>query len=250
MTIDRKTFRSEKERQLEPAALELLHNTPIPPEHLIDNLGLFLNSRTMGRILFFHHLYQLALSVQGVAVEFGVRWGQTLSLLHAFRSIYEPYNSHSRVILGFDTFTGFPAIEPQDGQSDFMQTGHTTTTEHYEDYLTNLLRLKEQENPLNHLEKFVLIKGDVKDMLPLYLQQHPETIFALLCFDLDLYGPTKECLRLVKPRLTRGSVLAFDELNDEDSPGETLAVMEELGLNNVALKRLPFVSRMSYLVIE
>ena len=73
---------------------------------------------------------------------------------------------------------------------------------------------------------------------------------ALAYFDLDLYEPTKKCIELLKPRLTKGSVLGFDELNEEATPGETLALMETLGLRNVALRRLPYTSRSSYCVID
>ena len=36
------------------------------------------------------------------------------------------------------------------------------------------------------------------------------------------------------------------ELNDPDAPGETLALMETIGLNNVELKKFPYASRVSY----
>jgi hypothetical protein len=90
----------------------------------------------------------------------------------------------------------------------------------------------------------------VCETLPSYLDEHTETIVALAYFDLDLYAPTKKCLELLKPRLTKGSVLGFDELNEHATPGETLAVMEALGLGNVALRRLPYTSRTCYCVIE
>ena len=45
-------------------------------------------------------------------------------------------------------------------------------------------------------------------------------------------------------------MLGFDELNEHATPGETLAVMEALGLGNVALRRLPYTSRTCYCVIE
>jgi hypothetical protein len=44
--------------------------------------------------------------------------------------------------------------------------------------------------------------------------------------------------------------LGFDELNDPDSPGETLALMEVFGLNNISLKRISFTARTSYFVVE
>ena len=69
-------------------------------------------------------------------------------------------------------------------------------------------------------------------------------------FDFDLYKPTKECLLQIKERLVKGSILGFDELNDPDSPGETLALMETFGLNNISLKRFKYASRVSYFIVE
>ena len=58
------------------------------------------------------------------------------------------------------------------------------------------------------------------------------------------------CLEAIKPRLVRGSILAFDELNDPDSPGETLALMEVFGLNHIRLRRHPYTARTSYFIVE
>jgi hypothetical protein len=48
----------------------------------------------------------------------------------------------------------------------------------------------------------------------------------------------------------KGSVVAFDELNDPDAPGETLALMEVVGLRNIRLQRLRYTSRASFFVVE
>ena len=72
---------------------------------------------------------------------------------------------------------------------------------------------------------------------------------ALAYFDFDLYEPTKKCLEIIRERLVKGSVVAFDELNDSDSPGETIALAETFGLSNVRLERSPFTSRTSYFVV-
>ena len=53
---------------------------------------------------------------------------------------------------------------------------------------------------------------------------------------MDVYQPTKEVLLTIKNRLFKGSVLVFDELNDKDFPGETMALLEAIGLNNLELK--------------
>ena len=75
-------------------------------------------------------------------------------------------------------------------------------------------------------------------------------VLALVYFDFDRYQPTKECLLKIKDRLTKGSVIGFDEINHPHFPGETLAVKEVLGLDTYAIKRFPFSPTTSYIVIE
>jgi len=64
------------------------------------------------------------------------------------------------------------------------------------------------------------------------------------------YGgkPTKDVLEKIIPRLTKGSLLIFDELNCPHFPGETAAVQEVLGLNNLTLKRHPHQSYCAWTV--
>ena len=100
------------------------------------------------------------------------------------------------------------------------------------------------------MKKYAIVKGNTVVEIHKYLKENPETIIALAYFDFDIYEPTKKCLEAIKPRLVKGSILGFDELNDPDSPGETLALMEVVGLNNINLKRLPFTSRSSYFEVE
>ena len=86
--------------------------------------------------------------------------------------------------------------------------------------------------------------------VPRYLEQYPETIVAMAFFDFDVYEPTRKCLQAIKPHLVKGSLLGFDELNDHDSPGETVALREVIGLNNIKLKRYPYTARTSYFIYE
>ena len=108
----------------------------------------------------------------------------------------------------------------------------------------------EELNPLGHIKKYELIVGDAANRIDEYLRGNPETIIALAYFDFDLYEPTKKCLEAIRPYLVRGSILAFDELNDHDAPGETVALKEIFGLNNIKLQRFKHVSRTSYFIVE
>ena len=244
-----KTYSSSEEQAARQSFFDHYKSCPIPEDQVLSNLGLFLNSKTLARLLFLDHMYQQMIDVQGVIMEFGTRWGQNLAVLSALRGIYEPFNRH-RKIIGFDTFQGFPSISSKDGASDMMKQGELAVTENYEAYLTRTMELQEQDNPLGHIRKFEVRAGNATVELDAYLRQHPETIISLAYFDFYLYEPTKICLDLIKPRLVKGSILGFDELNDLDSPGETVALMETFGLNNLKLKRYRYASRVSYFVME
>jgi hypothetical protein len=244
-----KTYSSDNERTTRLDFANHFLISPIPKDQILSNMGLYLNSKSLSRLLFMDHLYKQIVDVMGVVMEFGTRWGPNLGQFAALRGIYEPFNRH-RKIIGFDTFAGFPKIDSKDGGSDMMSVGHLTVPENYKDYLEKVLELHESDNPLSHIKKFELCEGDATKTLPRYLENNPETIIALAYFDFDVYEPTKICLEAIKPRLVKGSVLGFDELNDPDSPGETLALMEVFGLNNINLKRFPYTSRTSYFVVE
>ena len=225
--------KDEKTKRLE--MYKLLQECPIPQEQVLSNLGLFLNSKNLSRILFMNFIYQKQIDVHGTIMEFGTRWGQNVGLFASLRGIYEPFNRHKKLI-AFDTFEGFPEITSEDGDSPMMIEGELALTENYHKYLEKIVQNIENDNPLSHIKKFELVKGDAT-----------KTILAY--FDFDLYKPTKECLEAIKPRLTKGSIVAFDELNDPDSPGETLALMEVFGLENISLKRFPYSSRVSYFIV-
>jgi hypothetical protein len=224
-----------------------LRSNSIPDNELLDNLGLFLTRQTLSQISFMQKLYQLIVPVHGVIMEFGVRWGQNMALLSNLRSIYEPYN-HNRKVIGFDTFEGFPSVDPVDG--DQVKSGDYGVTKHWEKDLEAILDFCNQNAPISHKRKFQLVKGDAIITVPTYLRENPETIVALAYFDFDLYKPTKVCLEAIVPHLTKGSVLAFDELNHHEFPGETMALREVLGLSHYAIRRDPSNPLPSYLVIE
>ena len=244
-----KTYGSAEEDARRAEFVKSFRACPIPDSEILMNLGLFLSSKTLSRLLFMDQLYRQIVGIHGIVVEFGTRWGQNLACFSALRGIYEPFNRH-RLVVGFDTFKGFPMIHARDGQTDIMSVGGISVSEGYEGYLTRVMEFHEQENPVGHLKKFELRVGDATEEIHRYLEEHPETIIALAYFDFDLYEPTKSCLDAIRPYLVKGSVVAFDELNDADAPGETVALRETFGLNNVRLQRSPRTSRTSYFVLE
>lgn len=229
---------SDQERDSRERLTKLLVDTPIPPVYLIDNLSVYLRRFQLSDLLSMDALYRMLPEVPGIIMEFGVLHGRHLVTLSALRSIYEPYNSLRRVV-GFDTFTGFPGVADVDRVSTSAVPGRFAVPEGEVEHLRAVLAAHEANEPFGHTQRSFVIEGDVRETVPKYLAENPETIIALAYFDLDLYQPTKELLEVIKPYLTKGSILAFDELGHPKWPGETTALREVLGLDHAALRQLP-----------
>lgn len=198
-----------------------------------------LKRMALSRVIYYYELYQKIINIPGVICEFGVQWGATLALLQNLRGMYEPYNV-SRKIIGFDTFEGFSTIDIKDGS--FASLGDYKSMPGYEIILDEILSIHESFCPINHIKKFELVKGDATKTIVEWLDKNPHAIISMAIFDMDVYRPTKDVLEKIIPRLTKGSLLVFDELNCQHFPGETTAVQEVLGLNNITLKRHPHQS--------
>lgn len=237
---------SNEEIELRKRFLEQINNNPIPNLDLLNNFSLFMNKMSLSRLLFFNEIYKKILGIHGVIMEFGVYYGRDMALLQNLRAIYEPF-SFTRKIIGFDTFKGIQGFDKvYDG--DKGKDGDFNVPEGYMEYLDKVLQYHEREAPLSHIKKYELIKGDVRDTLPIYLKEHPETIISLVYFDMDVFFPTLEVLKKIYPYLTKGSIIVFDEANYDRFPGETLALRAAFGLNNIKLHRIPHEPVPSYII--
>jgi Macrocin-O-methyltransferase (TylF) len=228
---------------------QLFASRPMPDEELLVNLGLYMRSGALAKLLFLNEIYEKIVPIPGAICEFGVWWGQSLVLFENLRAVYEPYN-HLRKIIGFDTFSGYPRVGECDKRSDIISEGVYGVGDAYEEYLAELISYHEQENVMSHIQKHSLVKGDAVQTVPRYFEEHPETVVALAFFDMALYEPTKVCLRTIIPKLVKGSIVAFDQFGHKDYPGETKAVAETLGLRTHRIHRSRFLSDRCYFVVE
>ena len=176
-------------------------------------------------------------------IEMGVCSGNGLmSLIHC-HNILQPMYRY-REFYGFDTFEGFPSVHENDiadvkwEVGDFCNNGY--------DRLNNIISI---HNSYYYLPTNVkLVKGDVNETLPKFLNENKHIIVSLLYLDLDIYEPTKTCLKYLLPKMAKGSIVAFDELNWKSFPGETIAALEELG-TKYKFKSL-LNSQINYCIIE
>jgi len=237
---------SDQVAQARKDVVGLYKTWPVPDNEILQNLPLFLGPMVLKKILFLHELYVKSLEIAGVITEFGVRWGPGQATFHALRTLYEPFN-YTRRIIGFDTFSGFPEVDAKDGNEEVANVGGYDLPEGYEGFLTKVMVAREMEAPVSNVNKFELVKGDASKTVPEYLEKHPEMMISLAYFDFDIYQPTIDCLKAIEDRLSVGSVIAFDELNLQQFPGETVAVREFFG-NKVRIHRSPFSQNQAYIV--
>ena len=192
-----------------------------------------------------YELFKKVLNVPGDIFECGVGDGKGLMAFAHFSSIFEPYH-YVRKIVGFDTFKGFtkPSKEDASSQSEHMVEGGLNFDTY--DVLKKSIKLYDKNRVLGHIPKVSLIKGDISKTLKEYLKSNPQTVISCLYLDLDLFKPTLDTINLLKERLHKNSIIAFDELNHRDYPGETIAVMKSFGLNNLKLEKMHFSSMSSF----
>lgn len=219
----------------------------------LENFSKYVPRQNMARFLARYEMFKQFLNVQGSIVECGVLFGGGLMTWANLSAILEPYNFQRRII-GFDTFSGFPSISQQDleglqeRKSAHLKEGGFSAPDAYTDLLQSI-EVFNKNRLLNHFPKIQLVKGDFEETSDKFLEEHPHLIVSCLYLDFDIYAPTKKAIELFMPRIPKGGLIVFDELNEEAFPGETAAVLEIMDLNNLKIKRFTFEPRMSYVVV-
>lgn len=207
---------------------------------------LTLQRQSISRVLYYNELYKKVIGNPGCILEFGVQWGATTAQLISLRGIYEPYN-HRRHIYAFDTFEGFVNTDrKKDGE--LHDDGDYCVYDGYEAHLEEILSLHEENCPTSHIKKFTLIKGDASFTAKQWVDDNPHAIVAMAIFDMDIYKPTRDALEAIKPRLTKGSIIVFDELNCPRFPGETQALADVLDLNELKLHHFPHQPNCAWII--
>ena len=215
----------------------------------LQNFTKYVPTQDLRKFLCRYELFRKILHVHGSIVECGVLYGGGLMAWAQLSEIFEPLN-HLRNIIGFDTFSGFVSISEMDRTGTaFQGKNGGLAIDTYDDLLKSIA-LYNKNRFLNHIEKVKLVKGDVAESLPKFLKANPHLVVSLLYLDFDVYEPTVVALKHLMPKIPKGGIIAFDELNHEVWPGETIAVMQEIGINKLRIERFPFGSTMSYAVIE
>ena len=215
----------------------------------LQNFPKFVPVQDMRRFLCRYEIFKRILELSGSIIESGVLFGGGLMTWALLSEIFEPLN-HLRNIIGFDTFSGFVSLSEED-KTGIAEQGKISglSIDAYDDLL-RAIELYDRNRFLKHIKKVKLVRGDIAETSPQFLKENSHAVLSLLWLDFDTYKPTLTALKHFVPRMPKGAIIAFDELNHEVWPGETVAVMEEIGLNNLKIQRFPWGSTVSFAVLD
>lgn len=242
-------FRSDAERQVGARHKACFDKSPDSWEKKMESFPKYVRRQNITRMLAQYEIFKRILPVKGSIVECGVFRGGGLMTWAKLSAILEPVNL-TRRIYGFDSFEGFPSVSDKDlsGLGASVKKGDLYSNSY--DELQELIEIYDSDRFIGHVKKMQLIKGDAAKTIPQFIKDNQHLVVSLLFLDFDLYEPTKAALENFLPRMPKGAVLAFDELDNPLWPGETAAMLECVGAGRLKLQRMEFDPYIGFAVLE
>ena len=242
-------LRSKAEQEEAGKNKALFDANPLPWEVKMENFPKYVRRQNLTRFLALYELFKKVLNVKGSIVECGVYHGFGIMSWAKFSAILEHANL-TRRIYGFDTFEGFPGVSGHDrsADSEHVKAGQLASDAY--DEIMSLSEIHDSTRFLGHIPKVKLIRGDAVETIPKFVEDHPHLLVSLLFMDFDLYEPTMAALENFFPRMSKGAIIAFDELDNPLWPGETRAMLDFFKDNKLRIERFPFDPYIGYAVID
>jgi len=244
-----KNRKTEIERKVGKRYQTCWENNKDSFEDKIERFPKYVRRQTLTHYLTFYEIFKKVLNVKGSIMECGVNTGSGLMMWAKLSSILEPYNL-SRKIYGFDTFKGFPNVSKE----DFPSRGDVPKVrERYNDSydeLEEIIKIYNSNRAIGHVEKVYLVKGDACKTIPKFINENPHIIVSLIFLDFILYEPTKVAIKCFYPRMPKGGIISFGNLDISESPGETIALSEQLGIGNLRIQRFEYDPITAFVVKE
>ncbi|CAL7963010.1 O-methyltransferase [Gammaproteobacteria bacterium] len=241
-------FRTELEKNVGKRIEKIFLQSSDSVEDKLENFPKYIKRQKLTRLLALYEIFKKIVSIKGSIVECGVYKGFGLMSWANISAVLEPTNI-TRRIYGFDSFAGFVDVEEKD-QNEVMKPEKGQLSSGCYDELTELCKIYDSNRFLGHVNKVQLIKGDVAKTIPEFMEKNKHLVISLLFLDMDLYAPTKVALEYFVPRMPKGSIIAFDELDNPIWPGETIALLETLGIGKLKIERVDFDPYIGFAVID
>jgi hypothetical protein len=230
---------------------ELFEAKNLPTWDKLQSFPKYIRRQEISYFVANYELFKLILNVKGSIFYFGVYEGGGLMTYAHLSAAIEPYN-HTRRIIGFDTFEGYPEIKAEDQTHNkkFKTLTKGGFSANALDELNQITGLYDANRALNHIPKIQNIKGDIMETLPSFMASNQQTVASMIILTVNLYHPTKLALETLYPRMPKGGVVVIHSINEEFYPGATRAFFEVLGDRSPALNTFGFTPNLAYHVKE
>jgi len=243
-----KKFRTDVEAEARQNVARLFEECPDSTDIKLDNFPKYVGRQRLKRFLALYEIFKRAMPVKGSIVECGVFKGFGLMSWAKLSAMLEPEN-FTRRIYGFDTFEGFTALSDKDNNPVANPEPRALFADSSEE-LQKLVVEYDKDRFIGHMPKVQLVPGNAVDTIPKFAQDNPHLMISLLFLDFDLFEPTRIAIETFVPRMPKGAIIAFDELDNPMWPGETMALQETLGINRLRLERIEWDPYIGFAAIE
>lgn len=222
-TADRHPPEQRQREHLE----ELFRDSGLSTFEMFRNFPVFTPRINLARFLAHYELFRRVVELPGSIVDLGVFRGGSTFTWGKLCEIFCPTDVRKRVY-GFDTFSGFDALSPEDGPVDERQDRRPGGYDAGLGMLEALSKARlafNEDRHLRHLERIEFIVGNVVETVPKFVEAQGHGLrVALLNLDVDLYEPTRVALEQFVPRMVRGGIIVCDEYAVDTFGGETKAI--------------------------
>jgi len=203
-----------------------------------NNFYLSCDSTRMAKALSHYMLFKKTIEIAGSIVECGVFKGASFSMLSMYRKLH---NLEEKWMIGFDSFGAFPEAnyeEDKEVRKRFISGAG--------DQSISVEQLHQVLSDKKCGDNVTLVKGDISETVPKFINQNPDLKISLLILDVDIYEPSVTILKYLYPLITTGGVLILDDYGI--APGETKAVDEYFDHKDATIEESLFPDTSQYII--
>lgn len=122
-------------------------------------------------------------------------------------------SDRTKIVYRFDNRKGFVSITKEDGAEveEIQKYEGGFSLEAYNEELKNAIKIFDEDRFIPWKDRIKLIEGNIREMIPEFVDNNSGVCFSLVHFDCDMYEPTKVGLEYLWSRLSKGGIFLFDE---------------------------------------
>ena len=204
---------------------------------LMRDFPAFVERRNISKFLGLYEAFKLTIGVPGNVLELGVHNGYNFfTLLHLVNTFYP--TDRLVQLVGFDTFNGYIGRPKNATEHALVSEFNKGVREGGYDQVKMIASIHESSAPLSGLKRANLVKGDVLETLPSFLDENSGVRFKFVSCDLNTYDSTLKSLNSLRDFISVGGIIVFYAYG-QAGWSETSAVDDFLLENKQSFSRLP-----------